>query len=77
VRQIVLWVKLGQPVVREAVKAMARRAPVTICSRTSALVGLCVPITSSTLCDQAVFVDQAPDVSVFSDAVPVEIDGIG
>ena len=38
---------------------------------------LCVPKISSTSCDQAIFVDQATDVSVFSDAVPVEIDGIG
>jgi hypothetical protein len=35
---------------------------------------LCVPITSSTSCDQVIFVDQATDVSVFSDAVLVEVD---
>ena len=34
---------------------------------------LCVPKTSSTSCDQAIFVDQASDVSVFLDAVQVEV----
>jgi hypothetical protein len=38
---------------------------------------LCVPITSPTSCDQAIFVDQATDLSLFSDAVPVEIDWLG
>jgi hypothetical protein len=28
-------------------------------------------------CDQVIFVDQATDVSVFSDAVPVESDEVG
>jgi hypothetical protein len=28
-------------------------------------------------CDQPVFVDQATDVSVFSDAVPLKVDGFG
>jgi len=36
-----------------------------------------VPKTSSTSCDQAVFVDQATGVSLPSDAVPVEIDRFG
>ena len=35
---------------------------------------LCVPTTSSTSCDQPIFVDHATDVSVFSDAVQIEID---
>jgi hypothetical protein len=35
---------------------------------------LYVPKTSSTSCDQAVFVDQATGVRLPSDAVPVEID---
>jgi hypothetical protein len=35
---------------------------------------LCVPITSSTSCDQPIFVDHATDVSLFSDAVQVEVD---
>ena len=35
---------------------------------------VCVPITSSMSCDQAIFVDQATDVSLVSDAVQVEID---
>jgi hypothetical protein len=33
--------------------------------------------TSSTSCDQPIFVDHATDVSVFSDAVQVEIDWLG
>ncbi len=36
--------------------------------------GVCVPITSSTLCDQPIFVDHATDLSLSSDAVQVEID---
>ena len=39
--------------------------------------GLCVPKTSSTSCDQAIFVDQATDASLFSDAVLVEVDRFG
>ena len=38
---------------------------------------LCVPITSSTSCDQPIFVDHATDVSLFSDAVQVEDDRLG
>jgi hypothetical protein len=38
---------------------------------------LCVPKTSSTSCDQAIFVDQTTDASLFSDAVLVEIDWLG
>ena len=41
------------------------------------LEGLCVPTTSSASCDQPIFVDHATDVSVFSDAVQVEIDWLG
>ena len=36
-----------------------------------------VPITSSTSCDQVIFVDHATDVSLFSDAVQVEVDRLG
>jgi hypothetical protein len=39
--------------------------------------GLCVPITSSTSCDQLIFVDHASDVSLSSDAVQVEVDRLG
>jgi hypothetical protein len=35
---------------------------------------VCVPKTSSKSCDQAIFVDQATDASVSSDAVLPEID---
>jgi hypothetical protein len=42
-----------------------------------AAISLCVPKTSSTSHDQAVFVDQATDVSLFPDAVLVEIDRLG
>jgi NAD(P)-dependent dehydrogenase (short-subunit alcohol dehydrogenase family) len=38
---------------------------------------LWVPKTCSTSCDQVIFVDQATDLSVFSDAVQVEIDRLG
>ena len=38
---------------------------------------LCVPRTSSTSCDQAIFVDQATGASVFSDAVLLQIDRFG
>jgi len=38
---------------------------------------LCVPRTSSTSRDQAIFVDQATDASLSSDAVLVEIDRFG
>jgi hypothetical protein len=38
---------------------------------------LCVPKTSSTSCDQAIFVDQTTDASLFSDAVLAEIDWLG
>jgi hypothetical protein len=38
---------------------------------------LWVPETSSTSCDQAIFVDQPADASKFSDAVLVEIDRLG
>ena len=40
-------------------------------------VHLCVPITSSTSCHQAIFVDQATDPSLSSDAVQVETDRLG
>jgi hypothetical protein len=38
---------------------------------------LCVPKTSFTSCDQAVFVDQATDASLSSDTVPAEVDWLG
>ena len=38
---------------------------------------LCVPKTSSMSCDQAIFVDQATDASLSSDAVLTEIDRLG
>jgi hypothetical protein len=40
-------------------------------------IALSVPITSSTLCDQMIFVDHASDVSPSSDAVQVEVDRLG
>ena len=43
----------------------------------AAELNLCVPTTSSTSCDQPIFVDHATDVSVFSDAVQIEIDWLG
>jgi hypothetical protein len=38
---------------------------------------VCVPETSSTSCDQAVFVDHATDMSLSPDAVLVEVDRFG
>ena len=38
---------------------------------------LCVPTTSSTSCDQAIFVDQATDASLPSDTVLAKIDRFG
>ena len=38
---------------------------------------LCVPKTSSTSCDQAIFADQATGASLSSDAVLTEIDWLG
>ena len=44
---------------------------------TMSAVILCVPITSSTSCHQAIFVDQATDLSLSSDAVLAEVDRLG
>jgi hypothetical protein len=41
---------------------------------TTALLYLCVPKTSSTSCDQAIFVDHATGASVSSDTVLLKID---
>jgi hypothetical protein len=41
------------------------------------ILALCVPKTSSTSCDQAIFVNQATEASLFSDAVLVGIDRVG
>ena len=38
---------------------------------------LCVPKTSSTSCDQAIFADQGTDARLSSDAVLTEIDRLG
>ena len=38
---------------------------------------LCVPRTSSTSCDQTVFIDRATGAGLPSDAVPAEIDRLG
>ena len=51
-----------------ALRGVARAA------RLSARLAVCVPKTSSTSCDQAIFVDQATDASLFSDAVLGEVD---
>jgi hypothetical protein len=45
--------------------------------RCNAIQGVWVPITSSTSCDQVIFIDHASDVSLFSDAVLVEVDRLG
>jgi hypothetical protein len=46
-------------------------------SREQKLGNLCVPIISSTSCDQVIFVDQATDVCLFPDAVQIEINRFG
>jgi hypothetical protein len=39
--------------------------------------GLCEPKTSSTSCDQAIFVDQVTDASLLPDATLAEVDWLG
>ena len=51
------------------------RPPVS--AEIAALIELCVPETSSSSCDQSVFIDQATDAGLPSDAIPVEIDRFG
>src|ERR1019366_911716 len=46
-------------------------------ARFTALLRRLVPKTSSRSCDQAIFVDQAADASVSSDAVLLKIDRVG
>jgi hypothetical protein len=46
-------------------------------ARTAETLDMWVPITSSTLCDQVIFVDHATDMSLFSDAIQVEVDRLG
>jgi hypothetical protein len=45
--------------------------------RPDTVLHLCVPRTSSTSCDQAIFVDHAIDASVSSDTVLLKIDRFG
>ena len=51
--------------------------PVSPERRGNDYVTLCVPKTSSTSCDQVIFVDQATDVCLFPDAVQIEINRFG
>ena len=60
--------RTGRPATRRNIQALVRRL---------ARENLCVPITSSTSCDQPIFVDHATDLSLFSDAVQVEVDRLG
>jgi len=46
-------------------------------ARTAETLDMWVPITSSTSCDQVIFVDHATDMSLFSDAIQVEVDRLG
>jgi hypothetical protein len=56
----------------------ARRSPARAARRPPASAAdLCVPIISSTSCDQVIFVDQATDVCLFPDAVQIEINRFG
>jgi hypothetical protein len=52
-------------------------APVPGRRSTCCTATLCVPKTSSTSCDQAVFIDRATGAGLPSDAVPAEIDRLG
>jgi hypothetical protein len=46
-------------------------------ARTAETLDMWVWITSSTSCDQVIFVDHATDMSLFSDAIQVEVDRLG
>jgi hypothetical protein len=46
-------------------------------STAAIVLALCVPKTSSTSCDQAIFADQGTDARLSSDAVLTEIDRLG
>jgi hypothetical protein len=54
-----------------------RRLPNLTAKVTATVQTVWVPITSSTSCDQPIFVDHATDASLFSDAVQVEVDRLG
>ena len=62
----------GRPAARGRHRCEGRRDGWPRCRRT-----LCVPKTLSTSCDQAVFVDQATDASLPSDAVVLKVDRFG
>ena len=49
----------------------------TLVTAPMSLPGLCVPKTSSTSCDQAIFVDQTTDASLPSNAVVLKVDRFG
>jgi len=66
-------VELARPKLRGTGEAFASRLFGTHVARAS----VCVLTISSTSCDQAIFVDQTTDASVFSDAVQVEIGRLG
>jgi len=51
------------------VPLLAQHRPATKVQNEAATRALCVPKPSSTSCDQAVFVDQAAAMSLFSDTV--------
>jgi hypothetical protein len=64
----------GGRTTRNAIVALQRPIAIRVRGlKARRVAGMCVPKTSSTSCDQAVFVDQAADVSPLSDAVLVEV----
>jgi hypothetical protein len=63
--------------VRDSPAYGARNVSMVMAGTGEALPGLCVPKTSSTLCDQVILVDQATDARPSSYAVPRKIGRLG
>ena len=70
------WMAAQSPVPCITV-AVSRDGFVALLTVTRRFTVLCVPKTSSTSCDQAIFVDQATDASLSSDAVVRKVDRFG
>jgi hypothetical protein len=66
-----------QPVSLSGVSQTLIRAAAAFWNLGELILSLCVPKTSSTSCDQAIFVDQSTDSRLFSDAPLSQIDRFG